>query len=201
MATVADVIGDWTSEGGARHTLYGRVPGLVVGWINRAQLRFVHKSLCLRSVWEPTLDSDGYAVLPDNFIGVVKDRVKWDIHTTLVEANYSDLLQTDWSSTTHYCVHDGKFYVFAPSAGSPQIPYYRKPDEITIANRNSAYLEIPTEYHQDLLTFMDGMFQRHEGDIAGYSALMAEFDRKAIEAGVRIQNRTDQVPVMRGGAF
>ena len=199
MATAQEVIDDWTSDAGERHTLFGQVPGLVIGWLNDAQLRFVHKSLCLRSLWEPDIPSDGYVDLPDDFLKIVRDRVKWSSIVTLVEAPYADLIQRTMTSTTHYAIHEGKFFVFGASSGTPQIPYFQKPSKITIANRATAYLDIPTEYQNDLMGYMDAMLQRRKGDVPGYLQLMAAFDDKATQAGMKISGRIDPVPMMRGG--
>ena len=201
MATVQTTIDNWTSDGGERHTLYGSVPGLVIQWLNAAQLRFTHKSGCLRSTWEPTLDSEGYADLPEDFLKIVKDRVKWSSTQTLIEGNYHDLIQRTMSSTTHYCVHEGKFYVFGPSAGSPVVPYVKKPNTVTIANRTNAFLDIPSEYHEDLVLYLDAMFARRKGDVTGWIALLAAFDDKATKAGMEISRRIDPVPMMKGGLW
>lgn len=201
MATVQTTIDNWTSDGGERHATYGSVPGLVIQWLNDGQLRFAHKSGCLRSTWEPTLDSEGYCDLPDDFLKIVKDRVKWSSTQTLIEGSYQDLIQRTMTSTTHYCVHEGKFYVFGASAGTPIVPYVKKPGTITIANRTTAYLEIPSEYHTDLVLYLDAMFARKKGDTTGWLTLLGAFDAKAMAAGMEISRRIDPVPMMRGGLF
>ena len=200
MATVQTTIDNWTSDGGERHATYGSVPGLVIQWLNDGQLRFAHKSMCLRSTWEVTLDAEGYADLPDDFLKISRDKVKWGTQT-LIEGGYDALIQMTMISTTHYCVHEGKFFVFGPSAGTAIVPYVKKPNTITIANRTTAFLDIPSEYHTDLVLYLDAMFARKNGDIPGWLSLITAFDDKATKAGMEISRRIDPVPMMKGGLW
>ena len=120
MASAKNVISDWTADQGERFVLFGMAKGLVLRWLNEAQLRFASKSEILRSVWEPSLDSEGWADLPDDFLREVPDRVKWDTDTTLAKVVYADILQEsdDLSGTYYYAIHDGRFYVFTAASGS-----------------------------------------------------------------------------------
>lgn len=199
MATVLNILGDWSAGNPERERLLSMNKGLVLRWLNEGQLRFASKSEILRGTWTPVLADDGQATLPDDFIRIVRDSVKWDDETTLSEVPYANGINLELSTTAYYSVWGWKFYVWAAAEGEPTVAYIRKPDEIKIAQINTADLEIPTEYHHDLLAYLDAMFSRQQGKIEGYLALIGLFDKSASEAGMRNALRVDGVPRMHGG--
>lgn len=197
--TATRLIADWTTDQGPRHTLYGQVKGLVLRWLNEAQLRFVDKSEILEKVWEPTLSSDGYIQLPDDFLrdGVVK----WEADKFLRKGDYGLLNTVSLSATLYYAIYAGKLYVFKAAAGSPTITYLRKPDEIVAGTLANADLELPSEYHAHLLTYMDAMFARRNNDLATWKALMKDFDQEATAAGIEYRQRRQGVRFTEGGVL
>lgn len=199
--TATRLIADWTADGGPRQALYGQVKGLVLRWLNEAQLRFADKSEVLQGVWEPDIDSDGYIALPEDFLREVKDRVKWSADKFLYKGSYPILRTVTLSNTVAYCIWDNKFYVFSASSGSPTVPYIKKPQEISSTALDNADLEIPTEYHHLLILYFDAMFARRNGDYQGYIALLGSFDAAATDAGIEFRNRRDNVPFMQGGVL
>jgi hypothetical protein len=66
-----------------------------------------------------------------------------------------------------------------------------------MADLANAELEIPTEYYSALITYLDAKWARHKGDIVGSIALMKEFDRMALDAGIEMQARRGIVPLMK----
>lgn len=201
MASVKNVISDWTADRGERHDLYHTTKGLVLRWLNEAQLRFCDKSEVLRGLWEPTLDASGTETLPPDFLREFVNKVKWSDEEPLIKGDYHALRVENWGTTSYYAIYGGKFYVFAAAAGSPTIPYVRKPEVILGSQIDTAELEIPTEYHHELILFLDAMFARRQGDVAGYMALLKEFDANARQAGVEHLSRTDAIQVTMGGLF
>jgi len=202
MATVANVLQDWASSSPDKLSLYASRSGVLLRWINEAQLRFADKSECLREVWEPTITSTGNIALPSDFKREIKDRVKWDSNTYLTQIDFptANLVDT-WSGTTNYSIWEGMFYVWGAAAGTPEIPYIKKPAAIAIASILTADLEIPTQYHYDLFTYLDGMYARRKDDISGSIQLMQMFDNKANDVYNEIVRNVDPVPMMRGRWF
>jgi hypothetical protein len=58
---------------------------------------------------------------------------------------------------------------------------------------SSAELEIPTEYHSLLVTYLDAMYLRKKGDISGSIQLLQLFDQEAEKAGGEFKNRRNPV--------
>lgn len=202
MGTVANVLQDWASSSPEKTSLYANQKDLLIRWANEAQLRYADKSECLRDIWQPTITSTGNIALPDNFKREIKDRVKWDANTYLVQIDYPRAnLVTSWSNTTHYSIWGGTFYVWGAAAGTPVIPYIKKPAALTVAAIASENFEIPTEYHYNLFLFLDAMFARSKNDIAGSMQLMKMFDDKADETYMDVVRDLDPVPKMRGSWF
>jgi len=201
MASALNLISDWTGDGGDRHVLFGQTKGLVLRWLNQAQLRFADRSEVLQGVWEPTIPSTGHIVLPADFIREVPNRVKWTSTKLLEKADFSTARALTLSTAQCYSIFDNTFYVFAPSSGTPSIPYIRKPEEITTATLATADLEIPTEYHNDLIVFFDAMYARRTNDIRGYLALMKTFDDKAESVGLGVKIRNSAPLKTKGGMF
>ena len=70
-----------------------------------------------------------------------------------------------------------------------------------MADWTDTELEIPTEYHSILITYLDAMWARHKLDITSSKQLMTLFDQEAIDAGIRFKRRRDVFPSMRGNYF
>lgn len=198
MASVKDIISDWSTDEGERLVLADQVPGLVIRWLNQAQLRFSEISQVLTGVWEPTIDSTGEETLPDDWLREVPDRVLWQTSIGLTKGDYATLKIANLSNPQAYAIWQGKFYVFGPTAGTPTIPYYKKPSEVKTTQYSTASLEIPSEYHHHLILFMDAMFARRSKDYKGYLILRKEFDQSARDAGIDFSNRRELM-IMRGG--
>jgi len=202
MGTIANLLEDWASSDSDKASLYASEKGVILRWINEAQLRFTDRSECLRGVWEPTITSTGNVALPSDFKREIKDRVKWDTNRFLVQIDYPTAnLQTTWSDTTHYSIWGSTFYVWGAAAGTPDIPYIKKPTAITASTIASGNLEIPTEYHGFLMYYLDSMWARRLKDIAGSYALMKQFENACDGAYVDYTRDNDPVPMMRGRFF
>lgn len=199
MGTTANFIANWTSSHPERVQLHKNQPELLLRWINEAQLRFADKSQILKSVWTPTIDSTGVVELPDDFLREIPDMVKWDENTRLIKGDYSELALGTFSSTLYYAIWGNNFYVFTEASGTPEIPYIIKPDTLTLTAINTSDLDIPSQYHLDLLLFMDAMWLRMTG--GNSYALMEEFERKAERCGVKEGLRRNAFPMMRGGTL
>lgn len=198
MGTAASLLANWTSSNSERVLLNKNEPELVLRWLNEAQLRFVDRSEVLKSVWTPIVDSDGTAVLPDDFLHEVINRVKWDTNTFLTKGDYPDLILDNFSVASYYAIWGDKFYVFAPASGEPEIPYIRKPDTILLSTINNADLEIPTEFQTDLLLFLDAMWERYVGNSRAGFLMLKEFEAYATQCGMRDAMRKNAVPMMKG---
>lgn len=200
MASAQNVVADWMGDGGERHNLASSRKSLVVRWLNEAQLRFADISECLRGVWTPTLDADGTAALPDDFLREIDGKVKWDAETLLEKADYPTMQIASLGATCAYAIWGGSFYVFDAAAGEPTIPYIKKPLEITERQLATASLEIPTEYHHDLIFFLDAMYARRNNDMPGYVAFLKQFNEVARMAHFKYGTRNDG-PVRLPGSW
>ena len=194
MSTTLDVLSDWAGVSGPRYNLFSTNEDLILRWLNEAQLRFADRSEVLRGIWEPVLDSSGEATIPEDMLRIVKDKVKWDSDEWLKEADYPTVSVLTLSTTEYYSVWNGTFYVFAAAEGEPIIPYIKKPDTLLKTNYRLSDLEVPTEYHHDLIAFLDAQFARHSGATDAYYSLMADFHNKATLAGIKYAERNDPVP-------
>ena len=202
MGTIANILEDWASSTPEKASIFASEKGMLVRWLNEAQLQFCDKSECLRDVWQPTITSTGNVALPSNFLREIKDRVKWDDNTYLTQVDYPTAALVDsWGDTTHYSIWGSTFYVWEAASGTPDIPYIKKPTAITVATSTSADCELPTEYHSVLFLYLDSMFARRKDDIAGSIALLKEFQNYANQAYVDTVRKKDPVPKMRGGFF
>jgi hypothetical protein len=198
MASALSVTMDWISISPEKQNFYRDNKELVLRWINEAQLRFVNKSEILCGVWSPTIDSSGYIDLPSDFLKAFKDRVKLGEYP-LMEMNYHDAIFQDFVGVEAYSVYNGKFYVWGAGACSPTIPYLKKP--IVITNLLTEDLEIPTEYHNNLIDYLDALWSRKKEDYQGHLGLRTNFDNLALQAGVETRGRTNAVPIMRSSRF
>ncbi len=200
MASAKAIISDWSSDEGERFVLATTKRGVVMRWLNQAQLRFAEISQVLQGVWEPLLDSTGSEALPDDWLREIPDRVQWTTGFYLIKGDYPTLSIANLSTTCYYAIWQGNLYVFSASSGSPTIPYYRKPEEIKDAQFATASLEIPTEYQHNLSLFMDAMWERRNGNTEAYLVLIDKFDQRARDAGIDNLNRR-QVPQMRASVL
>lgn len=201
MGSFANILQDWASVNEAKNELYIGRPELLLRWLNEAQLRYCSKSEMVRGVWEPTITSSGNISLPSDFLREIKDRVKWADNEYLIQIDHPSAIIMDFTGTHYYSIWADTFYVWGAAAGNPEIPYIKKPTVVAIGNIGTASLEIPTEFHSTLLTYLDAMYERERGNIAGYRALINVFDEQAREEGVEYRGRRDPVPVMRGTMF
>lgn len=202
MGTVANILEDWAQSSPAKASIYASEQGVVVRWFNEAQLQFCDRSECLRDVWEPTVTSTGNVALPSDFLREIKNRVKWDSNTYLIQIDYptANLVET-WSTTTNYSIWNGTFYVWGAAAGSPEIPYIQKPTDITVSTLSSATCEIQTEYQYILKIYLNAMIAERGGDVAGSLALLEKFGQECDRVYTRVVQKLDPVPIMHGGYF
>lgn len=199
MGSVLNVLSEWTADDEQKELLYERVPSLVLRWTNEAQLRHVDRSEILRDIWEPTVTSAGNVTLPTDFLREFKDRVKWDEEHYLIQIDYPTAALLDFTSTTHYSIWESSLYVWTAAAGSPAIPYVKKPAALTtIATDN---LEIPTETHSTLQIYLDAAFARRNKDFPTHYSLLEQFDSRAAEDGRIYRDRRDPVPIIRSSLF
>lgn len=197
MASALDVIGDWISGEDGREKLFRSNKELVVRWLNRAQIRHTELSGVLRDVWTPIV-TEGEVELPEDFLTEYPDRVKWTSTIFLSKIDYPTAKLLTYTSTCHYSIYGGKFYVFKAADGEPEIPYKRKPEELTPSGIKGEDLEIPTEHHDALVVFMDAMYERTRGNIGDSLKLLSVFKGMAEEDGLDYALRTD-LPLITNG--
>lgn len=199
MATVQDVINEWAADQEEKQQLIKGRTNLPLRWVNQAQLRFCSKAEILRSVWSPSIPGSGSIVLPVDFLREFPDRVKRDAtRVPLKKMNYQDALLINFSTLGWYAIFAGTFYVFAPQACSPTVPYIRKPLVVTDFTGD---LEIPTEFHHTIIMYMDAMWTREKGDLNGSRMLIQEFDQIAFAEQVKYRQRNDGLIATRGYFF
>lgn len=202
MGTVASTIEQWAANDPKKEALYTTKRGLIVSYINDAQLTFVDKSECLRGVWQPTITSSGSIALPSDFLREIVNRVKWSSTVYLTKMDYPTAnLVTSFGSTLYYSIWNGTFYVWAAASGTPDVPYIKKPTAITATTLSSADLDIPTEFHHRLQTALDSYYLRTVGDYKDSEYFDKKFEQEATQAGMDFRDRNDPVPIMRGSFF
>lgn len=201
MGTVATLYEDWCAGDNDRERVYVSEKGVAARWISQAQERFADKSECIRSVWSPTIPVGGSIALPSDFGREIKDRVKWDANTILRQIDYPDAINGLYSSTRYYSIWGNTFYVWSAAAGTPTIPYIKKPTAITAATLSSADLEIPSDYHRELFNYFDSMLLRRKNDFVGSVQMIKMFDSAADNAKIDYSQKSDSVPRMRGRLF
>jgi hypothetical protein len=197
MGTLLTVIQEWYSDDDEKETLYKQMPELVLRWINEGQLRFCDKSEILQGLWEPTVSSTGVVARPTDFLREYQNRVKWTTNHSLVNMAYQDAIHlTNVSDQLYYSIFNGNFYVWAAAAGTPDIPYVKKPEVVvsTADAHKTAALEIPTEDHHTLIQYLDARFLRKKGDYKNYMALLNWFDAYANACGSKFRSRRDPPP-------
>jgi hypothetical protein len=200
MASASTVIDDFL-DSPDKEAFYANSAKLVIRWLNESQLRHVNKSEVLRDMWTPDITSSGNIILPGDFLRECPDLVQANVGTTgrlpLFKIDYSQAILYPFSGLTHYSIHNGYFYVWAAQACTPRIVYFKKPEVITAENLEEAELEIPTECHNTLLHFMDAQFIKSKGDYQNYLVMLNEFERRAINDGIKFRNRNDNPARMR----
>jgi len=201
MGTAYNVLGDWMAGDDGKEKLLKSNKSLVLRWLNNAQNRHAEISGSLRCVWKPSLDSDGTAPLPEDFLFEFKDKVKWDDHKFLTQIDYATAKILNLSSTCHYSIYGGKFYVFSPTAGEREIPYVKRPTEISSPALKTDDLDTEIQHHDSIILYLDAMYARHKGDLVGSTQLLTLFKAKSEDDGLVYARRNDPVPMMRGGFF
>lgn len=199
MGQVLELLANWAALDPEKNKALEENSKVLVRWVNNAQNEHLRYSGLLQSTWTPVLDSDGKAALPDDFLRIKRNTVKWDENTTLSEVEYDEAINASMTSTLWYSIHDGYFYVFAAASGEPQITYIRRPSETLVSTFKTDDLDIPLEYQHTLMLFLDAMWARTKGDTAGYLALYKQFASQAVEDGVQDIESRHTVPMMRGG--
>lgn len=203
MASLAQIAEDWAEGQTEKSELYTQYKGVVLRWINEAQLRYCDKSEILTGLWQPTITSSGNIALPADFLREIKDWVYWSSTIRLVEIDYPTAIvnQNNFSGAQFYSIWNDTFYVWAATAGTPQIPYIKKPAVVAIADIATASLEIPLEFQHNLLTYLDAVFLRRKGDYKGYGVLLANFDMDAAKDGLKFKQRRERPPIIRSTRF
>lgn len=201
MGRALDVLKNWAADNDEAAQVFSRTPSLLIRWLNEAQLRFCDKSEVLSGVWEPDLDSDGIAMLPEDFLREYTNRVKWTNFVPLVKGDYPSLVLSNLSTTRAYAIFDGRFWVFAPSSGTPKIPYIKKPDTLFEKSISGMDLSIPSEMGDTLTLCLDAYWARKKGDTVKYLQLLEIFDRKATESGVKDFLRKNPTPTTINGSL
>lgn len=202
MANVKTLLEDWVSYDDARLAVYSHERGVITRWINQAQLIFADKSECIRGNWTPTLSSTGSVVLPDDFLRAVKDRIKWSTNWYLREIDYPSAQIMTFGSVAYYSIWGGYLYVWNGNNGTPTVPYIKKPTALTTTTILTADFELPTEYHQHLLLFLDSMMARRKPDgLKESQQLMEMFYIKCANANADFARKHDPAPQMEGNFF
>ena len=200
MGTVQNILEQWAAGDPKKEEIYVSVPKLALRWINEAQLRHASLSEILRTTWSPTITSTGNIALPSDFLREIPDRVKWTATQHLVKIDYPTAnLVESFSGTYYYSIYGETFYVWEAAAGTPTIPYIKKPTALTTIATDA--LEIPTEFHGTLLIYFDAMYLRKEGDYAGSQVLLRQFDSQAAEDGAKYRSRRDGTMFIRSSLF
>lgn len=202
MGSVADTIGMWLTSD-EKENFHSKRRNVLLKWVNEAQLQFAVSSELLRDVWSPSVPSTGYIALPSNFIREFEDRVKRSSseQVFLGKMKYEDASILNITTLSLYSIFNGKLYVWGAQACSPIIPYIKKPTAITFATLQTADLEIPNEYYQNIINFLNAKWLDKMGDFVGSQALMKQFHQDARIVGQREQMKKFGQPVIRSARF
>ena len=201
MATVANVVEDWCSGDSDRTAILATELGVIVRWVNEAQLRFADKTETVRSIWQPSIPSNGQIALPTDFIREVKNLIMWTTNWRLLQIDYPLAQMLLFSAPQYYSIWNGTFYVWSPTAGTPNICYIQKPTAITTTTYATASLQIPTEYQHTLFLYFDSMNARRQKDYAGSGVLLKQFDQECNEIYSQYKGHVDPVPMVNGSFF
>lgn len=201
MGTTLDIVNEWAADNEEKQLLVKTRSGLPLRWINQGQLRYADKSEMLRAVWNPTITSTGNIALVSGFLREFPDLVKYNVSSTtnlpLIKIDYWEAINVDFSTTTHYSIHNGSFYVWSAGALTPSITYIKRPTIMT--NILTESLEIPLEFQHNLILYLDIMFDGSKGTINSIDkhVLLKTFDQQAGLDGLKFRQRNDSSPVMR----
>lgn len=203
MASAKNILSFWqgTPE---KKSFYAVNEPTVLQWLNDAQLTFADKSECLQGLWQPTITSVGYIALPEDFLREYPNRVKSSTNSLgypLKKIPYQDAQILNLTGTALYSIYNGYFYVWAAGACTPNVPYIKKPAEITKATLATAELELPTQMHDTLFYFLESRYNMFLGNVQNMLELESIFERKAQEYLTTQIQRNDSVPSTRGGFF
>jgi hypothetical protein len=201
MADAKNLLSLWIGVDREKTSLYSTNPEMVIGWLNEANIRYCDKGEVIRDIWKPIIDSSGITELPDDFYREIKDRVKWKAGKFLTAMDFAVANIRSFTGTYYYSIWMHTFYVWAPSAGEPEIPYIRRPDDITVTNFANYELDIHREDHTNLLPYMDAMWARYKQDTPSYLALLQAFDNRAEKDGQDIRDKYEPAPRMRSYWF
>jgi len=199
VATALDIINEWAADIEEKQTV-GK--GLRLRWLNQAQLRYAARSEMLRSEWQPTVPASGNIALVTDFLREFPYLVKREVGETLkyplLKIDYWKAINLTFVTvSTHYSIFNGKLYVWAPGALTPSIPYVKKPAVIT--DLDTSNLEIPSEFHYQLIPYLDAKFERYKGRMSFVeeASFLQNFDQQAGLDGYRFRQRQDDAPRMR----
>ena len=196
-----DILFDWIGTEKEKNTLYSVSPELVVRWLNEANQRYCDLSECIRDVWLPVLDATGVTELPDDWLREAKDRVAWTQNVYLTAIDYPTAIVRRFTGTFYYAIWGNRFYVFSPAAGTPTVPYIRRPDPITTTNLATYTLDVLREKQQNMIQFLDSKWARYNNDISGELELRNLFDEQARQDGQNLRDRREPAPLIRGRWF
>lgn len=204
MATSLDVINEWASDSEAKQTLVKTHSGLILRWLNQAQLRYADKSEMLKSRWTPTITSTGNIALPSDFLREIPDRVQPNasasVFAPLRKVDYPDAILVTWTGLIAYSIYGGSFYVWSAQACTPAITYNKKPTVLTDLTTD---LDVPGEFHRTLIFGLDIFWERRDGKIGleEQDGLWTVFDNKAQAEGWKEKIRKGGLVKIRGSWF
>jgi hypothetical protein len=204
MSTALNIINEWAVDSEEKQKTVKTRSGLVLRWLNQAQLRYVEKAQCLRSVWLPSVPSSGNIVLPADFLYEFPDRIKRNANNItdifLVKMEYPVADARYHVGLYFYSIYNGTFYVWAKMAATPSVPYVRKP---TVLTSYSSDLEIPTEFQGNLIPYVEAkwLYSKKEITYPQLLQMQSAFDLQANNDGLTFRTRNDKIPSTRGSWF
>jgi len=201
MAEAKDILYDWIGTDREKNTLMASSPELPIRWLNEANQRYCDLSESIQDIWQPIIDSTGIAPLPDDWLRDIKDRIQWTNNVYLTAIDYPTALSRRFTGTFYYSIWKGQFYVWSPAAGSPIVPYIRRPDQITVSNFATYTLDVLREKQQNMISFLDSKWARYNKDVKGELELRDLFDEQARRDGQNFRDRREPLPQIRGRWF
>lgn len=199
MGQALNLLADWAALNANKNKVFEENVKVLARWLSDAQVRHAEISRCLQKTWIPSgFDDEDKVALPDDFIRIKEDSIRWDSVTSLNQVPYEVALNNTITSPIVYSIHNGYLYIFGAGDDSePQIVYEYRPTELTATSVKTEDLEIPAEFHKTLILYLDAMWARTKDDNGAYVALMDRFRAQAQDDGTtNIENRYG-VPMMR----